>query len=70
MIRVGEDTGTLDEQLETAAELLRQEVEYKLERLTALFEPLSSSSSASSSASSPSRSCPAMYGIYNQVKVK
>ena len=40
MIRVGEDTGTLDDQLETAADFYGKEVEYKLEKLTALFEPL------------------------------
>ena len=40
MIRVGEDTGTLDDQLETAASFYGKEVEYKLDRLTALFEPL------------------------------
>ncbi len=57
MIRVGEDTGTLDHQLEVAATFYGKELEYKLERLTSLFEPASSSSWASSSASSPSRSC-------------
>ncbi|MCU1426092.1 MAG: Type fimbrial assembly protein PilC [Actinomycetia bacterium] len=40
MIRVGEDTGTLDNQLETAANFYGKEVEYKLEKLTSLFEPL------------------------------
>ena len=42
MIRVGEDTGTLDDQLETAAGFYGKELEYKLKRLTALFEPPSS----------------------------
>ena len=39
MMRVGEDTGTLDIQLENAAEYYGQELEYKLKRLTSLFEP-------------------------------
>jgi type IV pilus assembly protein PilC len=39
MMRVGEDTGTLDIQLENAAAYYGQELEYKLKRLTSLFEP-------------------------------
>ena len=39
MMRVGENTGTLDIQLENAAEYYAQELEYKLKRLTSLFEP-------------------------------
>ncbi len=39
MMRVGEDTGTLDIQLENAAKYYGQELEYKLKRLTSLFEP-------------------------------
>ena len=39
MFRVGEETGTLDIQLENAAEYYGQELEYKLKRLTSLFEP-------------------------------
>jgi type IV pilus assembly protein PilC len=39
MMRVGENTGTLDIQLENAAEYYGQELEYKLKRLTSLFEP-------------------------------
>ena len=40
MMRVGEETGTLDRQLEIAAEYYGRELDYKLKRLTALFEPL------------------------------
>ena len=40
MIRVGEDTGTLDTQLENAAQYYGRELEYKLKRLTSLFEPM------------------------------
>ncbi|HTK16875.1 MAG TPA: type II secretion system F family protein [Acidimicrobiia bacterium] len=39
MMRVGEETGTLDIQLENAAAYYGQELEYKLKRLTSLFEP-------------------------------
>jgi type IV pilus assembly protein PilC len=39
MVKVGESTGTLDQQLETAAHFYSQELDYKLKRLTSLFEP-------------------------------
>ena len=39
MMRVGEDTGTLDIQLESAAQYYGRELEYKLKKLTGLFEP-------------------------------
>lgn len=39
MARVGEETGTLDTQLESAATYYARELEYKLKRLTDLFEP-------------------------------
>lgn len=39
MFRVGENTGTLDEQLETAAGYFDTELDYKIKRFTTLFEP-------------------------------
>lgn len=39
MLRVGEDTGTLDAQLETAADYFERELDYKIKRFTGLFEP-------------------------------
>ena len=39
MIRVGEETGTLDQQIDSAASFYEVETEYKLKRLTDLFEP-------------------------------
>ena len=39
MIRVGEETGTLDQQIDSAANYFARETEYKLKRLTDLFEP-------------------------------
>jgi type IV pilus assembly protein PilC len=40
MVRVGEETGTLDTQIESAATYYARELEYKLKRLTDLFEPV------------------------------
>lgn len=39
MLRVGEDTGTLDQQLTTAATYFDRELDGKIKRFTALFEP-------------------------------
>jgi type IV pilus assembly protein PilC len=39
MIRVGEETGTLDNQLEIAANYYGSELEYKLKKLLAMLEP-------------------------------
>ena len=39
MFRVGENTGTLDQQLETAAVYFERELDYKIKRFTTLFEP-------------------------------
>jgi type IV pilus assembly protein PilC len=39
MIRVGEETGTLDLQLEVIAKYYESELDYKLKKITSLFEP-------------------------------
>jgi type IV pilus assembly protein PilC len=39
MLRVGEDTGTLDQQLDSAAAYYSRELDYKLKKLTSLAEP-------------------------------
>lgn len=39
MFRVGENTGTLDQQLHTAAVYFERELDYKIKRFTTLFEP-------------------------------
>jgi type IV pilus assembly protein PilC len=39
MLRVGEDTGTLDDQLSVAADYYGRELEYKIKNFTNLFEP-------------------------------
>src|SRR5215218_5560468 len=40
MIRVGEETGSLDAQLETTAVYYEGELGYKIDKVTALFEPI------------------------------
>ncbi len=39
MLRVGEDTGTLDAQLDSTAAYYARELDYKLKKLTSLAEP-------------------------------
>jgi type IV pilus assembly protein PilC len=40
MMRVGEDTGTLDAQLATASDYFGRELAYKIKKFTSLFEPM------------------------------
>ena len=40
MIRVGEETGTLDSQLEVAAEFYERELDYKVAKVTSVIEPV------------------------------
>lgn len=40
MVRVGENTGTLDDQLVTAASFYERELTYRVQRMTTLFEPV------------------------------
>ncbi|MCU1432459.1 MAG: pilC [Actinotalea sp.] len=40
MIRVGEDTGTLDSQLEVAATFYERELDYKIAKVTSIIEPV------------------------------
>jgi type IV pilus assembly protein PilC len=70
MMRVGEDTGTLDDQLETAASFYGKEVEYKLDRLTALFEPLLILFVGLIVGFVAIALVQAMYGVFDQVHVK
>ena len=39
MIRVGEETGSLDAQLEVAAQYFERELDYKIKKVTTLIEP-------------------------------
>jgi type IV pilus assembly protein PilC len=69
MFRVGEETGTLDQQLEVAAEYYSRELEVKLDRATALFEPAIIIFMGVVVGFVAVALISAMYGIYNQVKV-
>ncbi len=70
MFRVGEETGTLDQQLEVASAYYNRELETKLERATALFEPAIIIFMGVVVGFVAVALISAMYGIYNQVKVQ
>jgi type IV pilus assembly protein PilC len=69
MFRVGEETGTLDQQLDVAAEYYNRELETKLDKATALFEPAIIIFMGGIVGFVAVALISAMYGIYNQVKV-
>lgn len=69
MLRVGEDTGTLDSQLETTAQYYETELDYKIKRLTALFEPVVIVVMGVLVGFVAIALVSAMYGIYHQVHV-
>jgi type IV pilus assembly protein PilC len=68
MMRVGEDTGTLDTQLENAALYYGRELEYKLKKLTSLFEPAVIIFMGVIVGFVAVALISAMYGIFNQTK--
>ena len=69
MFRVGEETGTLDQQLEIAADYYARELETKVDKVTALFEPLIIIFMGLIVGFVAVALVTAMYGIYSQVKV-
>jgi type IV pilus assembly protein PilC len=69
MIRVGEETGSLDAQLEVTAEYYEGELVYKIDKLTALFEPAVLVVMGLVVGFVAVALVSAMYGIYNQVQV-
>ncbi|MFN2606536.1 MAG: type II secretion system F family protein [Acidimicrobiales bacterium] len=69
MVRVGEATGTLDDQLESSARFYEQELEYKLKNLTGLFEPVAIVMVGLIVGFVAIALVSAMYGIFRQVKV-
>lgn len=69
MIRVGEETGTLDAQLEVTAKYYEGELDYKLKKLTALFEPVMIIVMGGIVGFVAVALVSAMYGIFNQVHV-
>ena len=69
MIRVGEETGTLDTQLDVTARYYESELDYKVKKLTALFEPAVIIVMGLLVGFVAVALVSAMYGIFNQVKV-
>lgn len=69
MLRVGEDTGSLDTQLEVTAEYYEAELDYKIAKLTALFEPAVIIFMGLIVGFVAVALVSAMYGIFGQVEV-
>jgi type IV pilus assembly protein PilC len=69
MIRVGEETGTLETQLEVTARYYESELDYKLKKLTALFEPAIIIAVGLVVGFVAVAMVSAMYGIFGQVHV-
>ena len=69
MFRVGEDTGTLDDQLQSAANYLDRELDYKLKRFTTAIEPAVIIAVGVIVGFVAIALVSAMYGIFHQVKV-
>ena len=70
MLRVGEESGTLDQQLELAADYYQGELDFRLKRLTALFEPAVIVIMGLIVGFVAIALVSAMYGIFNQVNIK
>jgi type IV pilus assembly protein PilC len=70
MLRVGEESGTLDQQLEAAAGYCEGERTYRLKRLTTLFEPAVIVVMGGIVGFVAIAMVSALYGIYNQVNFK
>ena len=70
MLKVGEESGTLDQQLELAADYYQGELDYKLKRLTTLFEPAVIVVMGLIVGFVAIALVSAMYGIFNQVKIQ
>jgi type IV pilus assembly protein PilC len=69
MIMVGEDTGTLDTQLEVTARYYERELDYKIKKLTALFEPAVILVMGVIVGFVAVALVSAMYGIFNQTQI-
>jgi type IV pilus assembly protein PilC len=69
MFRVGEETGTLDTQLKTAASYYDRELDFKIKRFTSLFEPAVIIFMGVVVGFVAVALVTAMYGIYKQVNV-
>jgi type IV pilus assembly protein PilC len=69
MLRVGEETGTLDNQLEVTAQYYESELDYKIKKLTSLFEPAVIIVMGLIVGFVAIALVSAMYGVFRQVKV-
>ncbi len=69
MVRVGENTGTLDTQLAVGSDYYGQELDYKITRFTALFEPMVIIFMGFTVGFVALALISAMYGVYNQVQI-
>lgn len=69
MIRVGEVTGTLEDQLQVASDYYGRELDYKLKKFTSLFEPIIIVVMGVIVGFVAIALISAMYGIYRQVHV-
>jgi type IV pilus assembly protein PilC len=70
MMRVGESTGTLDQQLQIAAEYFDRELNHKIKKFTNLFEPAVIIAMGTLVGFVAIAMVSAMYGIYNQVQLQ
>lgn len=69
MLRVGEETGSMDTQLEVTAEYYEDELDYKIAKLTALFEPIVIVVMGGIVGFVAVALVSAMYGIFDQVEI-
>jgi type IV pilus assembly protein PilC len=69
MMRVGEETGTLDTQLDVTAQYYEGELDYKIKKLTSLIEPIVIIAMGLIVGFVAIALVSAMYGIFGQVKV-
>jgi type IV pilus assembly protein PilC len=69
MFRVGEDTGSLDQQLDTAAAYYDRELDYRIKRFSSLIEPAVILVMGLIVGFVALALVSAMYGIYHQVKI-
>jgi type IV pilus assembly protein PilC len=69
MLRIGEETGSLDDQLRVTAEYYEVELDYKIKKLTAIFEPMVIIVMGGIVGFVAIALVSAMYGIFQQVDV-
>ncbi|MER8185830.1 type II secretion system F family protein [Kitasatospora sp. NPDC094015] len=70
MMRVGEETGTLDEQLENVSDFYEKELQHRIKRLTSLFEPAVVIMVGVVVGFVAVALLSAIYGVYSQVDVR